>query len=100
MIHGSHAYHGGGCHTALARAPAHGSGYVLRGHIGFGIGQYQQVVLGAAQRKTAFQALRGALVYELGYFGRANKRYGFDTRVIADGIYDFAVAVDNIEYAV
>src|SRR6185437_11603596 len=100
VIYRSDGDHSGSRHTTLTRAPAHRRHYIRGRHGGLGIGQYQKVVLGSAECKTAFEMLGGPPVNDLRHFGGADEGDCVDTGVVADSLHDGAVAVDNIENAV
>ncbi len=100
VIHTTDADHLRGGHATLSGATAHAGDHVARGHLQMRIGQYEQMVLGAAQAERTLQGARGTDVNDLGHLGAAHEAHGLDAGVIADGLHDRAVAVHHVEDAI
>ncbi len=88
-----------GRHTALTGTTGDRRDHVGGGHLGVGVGNHHQVVLGAAEGADPFVVGRAPRVDGLGDPGRADKGDRRDSGVVADRLDHLAVAVDHREDA-
>ncbi len=86
-------------HAALPAAAGGRGEDVGAGHLGVGVGQHDQVILGAAQGQDPLEVAGAAAVDRLGHRGRADEAHRRDIGVVADGLDDVAAAVHDAEDA-
>src|SRR6476619_6888830 len=58
------------------------------------------MIFRTAERNAAFESVCASLVNKLCNLGRTDKAHGLDTFMVADALYDFAAAVDDVENTV
>ena len=92
--------HQGGGHAALAGAAVGGGDDGGGGEFGVGVGDDEQVVLGAAEAEHALAEGGAPCVEDLGDLGGADEGHGLDVGVVDEGLDGGLAAVDGVEDAV
>ena len=95
----AHRHHHRRGHAALAGATRHAGDDVARCHLEVGIGQHEQVILGAAEGQHSLEAGRAPTVHRLRHPGRSDEGDGGNAGMVADRLHHFAAAVHHAEDA-
>ncbi|MNH08452.1 hypothetical protein D3C79_678650 [compost metagenome] len=85
-------------HAALTSRTVSRTHQRIGGFVEVGVGHYQHVVLGAAQRLHTFAVGRSSGIDVAGDRCRTDKADGLDIRVYQQGIHGHFVTVDNVEH--